>query len=71
MAMITTATHKPWALDVIISDLPSSGLNTPSLIRMKLFTIDYALIVRRIGHLVETDSDEVMGSIEKLFNCTL
>jgi mRNA interferase MazF len=27
MAMITTATHKPWALDVIISDLPSSGLN--------------------------------------------
>jgi mRNA interferase MazF len=71
MAMITTATHKPWALDVIISDLSLAGLNAASVVRMKLFTLDYSLIVRRIGHLGETDSEEVMRSIEKLFNFTL
>lgn len=71
MAMITTATHKPWALDVIISDLSLAGLNTESLVRMKLFTLDYSLIVRRIGHLGATDSEDVMGSIERLFNFKL
>jgi mRNA interferase MazF len=68
--MITTATHKPWALDIIISDLSSTGLNAASLVRMKLFTLDYSLIVRRIGCLGGTDSDEVMNSISQLFKIT-
>jgi mRNA interferase MazF len=70
MAMITTVTHKHWALDIVISDLSLTGLNAASLIRMKLFTLDYSLIVRRIGHLGGTDSDEVMNSISQLFNIT-
>jgi mRNA interferase MazF len=71
MAMITTATHQPWALDISIADLSTAGLNAASIIRMKLFTLDYSLIVRQIGHLGAADADEVMTSIEKLFNFTL
>jgi mRNA interferase MazF len=71
MAMITTATHQPWALDVSIADLSLAGLNAESIVRMKLFTLDYSLIVRRIGHLGEADADEVMASMQKLFNFTL
>jgi mRNA interferase MazF len=71
MAMITTATHQPWALDVSITDLSLAGLNVESIVRMKLFTLDYSLIVRRIGHLGEADADEVMTSVQKLFNCTV
>jgi hypothetical protein len=33
--------------------------------------LDYSLIVRQIGHLGAADADEVMTSIEKLFNFTL
>jgi mRNA interferase MazF len=36
MAMITTATHQPWALDVSISELSLAGLNVASLVRMQL-----------------------------------
>ena len=66
MAMITTATHQPWALDVNITDLLAAGLKNSSIVRMKLFTLDHALIVRSIGHLAEMDEDEVLKSIEEL-----
>ena len=42
MAMITTASHAPWALDVSITDLASTGLKAKSIVRMKLFTLDDA-----------------------------
>jgi mRNA interferase MazF len=71
LAMITTATHQPWALGVSIADLSLAGLKAESIVRMKLFTLDYSLIVRRIGHLGEADADEVMASMQKLFNFTL
>jgi mRNA interferase MazF len=67
MAMITTATHQPWALDIGIADLSAAA----SIVRMKLFTLDYSLIVRQIGHLGAEDAGEVMISIKKLFNFTL
>ena len=71
MAMITTATHQLWALDVNISDLSLAGLKAESIVRMKLFTLDYSLIMRRSGHLGEADSDEVMEVMKKLFNFNL
>ena len=37
MAMITTASHSSWALDVLITDLTSTGLKAKSIVRMKLF----------------------------------
>jgi mRNA interferase MazF len=73
LAMITTATHQPWALDVNISDLSSAGLNNSSIVRMKLFTLDNARIMRQIGRLAQVDEDEVFKSIGKLvgMNCPI
>jgi mRNA interferase MazF len=39
MAMITTATHQSWALDISIADLSAAGLNAASIIRMKLLAL--------------------------------
>jgi mRNA interferase MazF len=58
-------------LDIIISDLLLAGLKAASLVRMKLFTLDHSLIVRRIGHLGEDDADAMMESMKKLFGFTL
>jgi mRNA interferase MazF len=51
LAMITSSSHQPWLLDVTIKDLEETGLNAPSIIRMKLFTLDNFLIFKTIGAL--------------------
>jgi len=66
--MITTASHHPWALDVTILDLKSAGLKANSIIRMKLFTLDDALIIKKIGKLSTSDCDRVQKSLQQLFN---
>jgi mRNA interferase MazF len=68
MAMITTASHSPWALDVPITDLSSAGLKAKSIIRMKLFTLDDALVIKKIGKLATSDRDLVQKSLQQLFN---
>ncbi|WP_319422132.1 type II toxin-antitoxin system PemK/MazF family toxin [Pleurocapsa sp. FMAR1] len=68
MAMITTASHSPWALDVPISDLKSAGLKAKSIVRMKLFTLDDALVIKKIGKLATGDRDRVQKSLQQLFN---
>lgn len=67
MAMITTASHVPWALDVNILDLPSTGLTHPSIIRMKLFTLDDVLVIKRIGALSQADREATGRAIAQLF----
>ena len=59
LAMITTSSHQPWLLDVTIKDLETAGLNAPSIVRMKLFTLDNSLILKTIGKLSERDAEEV------------
>jgi mRNA interferase MazF len=66
MAMITTATHSPWVLDVPISNLEEAELKVPSVIRMKLFTLDHTLILKRIGHLVASDRVTVEQALRAL-----
>ena len=67
MAMITTSGHSPWMLDVPIIDLAASGLKSPSLIRMKLFTLDNVLILKKIGTLTQSDQERVKNSLKQLF----
>ena len=67
MAMITSAKNSSWPLDVEIKDLKSAGLPSPSIVRMKLFTIDHKLVVTHLGTLSENDSAAVKDSIQKLF----
>ena len=68
MAMITTASHAPWALDVSITDLTSTGLKAKSIVRMKLFTLDDALVTKKIGKLGASDRERVQKSLQQLFN---
>ena len=65
--MITSAGYTVWPLDIPISDLTSAGLPVPSLVRMKLFTLDDILVVRRIGILSSTDKNEVQNKLKQLF----
>ena len=60
-AMITSAKNSDWISDVKISNLRASGLSVPCVIRMKLFTLSKALIVRKIGKLSSADA-RLLGS---------
>jgi mRNA interferase MazF len=66
MAMITTASHFAWPLDIAIVNLKDTGLKTPSIVRMKLFTIDHALILKHIGYLSPQDQISVKSALQSL-----
>ena len=67
MAMITSAQHARWPLDVTISDLAAAGLPVASLVRFKLFTLDHRLVRGVLGHLSDQDAGRVTKSVRKLF----
>ena len=54
-AMITSAENAPWPHDVPLTDLASAGLSFPSVVRLKWFTIDNRMILRRAGALAPRD----------------
>jgi mRNA-degrading endonuclease toxin of MazEF toxin-antitoxin module len=66
MAMITSASHAPWPLDVPISDLDSAGLPAPSIIRFKLFTLDHRLVRGTLGRLAEKDRAKIKKAMRLL-----
>src|SRR4051812_18464723 len=68
MAMITTATHHPWPLDIPIHDLKAAGLPVPSMIRIKLFTLDHRLVLKKLGRLHLTDQRHVEKTLKHLFS---
>lgn len=67
LAMITTSGHLPWPLDMVISDLKAAGINSPSKVRFKLFTIDNNLIVKKIGSLSQSDRTDISSKIKSIF----
>lgn len=68
LAMITSAKHSNWLLDVAIADLFSAGLVSPSIVRMKLFTLDNRLIIRQSGVLNKNDQQAVTEALAKLLD---
>src|SRR5437762_2822024 len=66
LAMITTAQHTHWPLDIEIEDLRSAGLPVPSMVRMKLFTLDHRLILRKLGKLNTIDRKSLLNSLSSL-----
>lgn len=68
MAMITSEKNSPWPLDVKIGSIKKAGLPAPSIVRMKLFTLDSRLIVKKLGNLAAKDQDAVKESLKKLMN---
>jgi mRNA interferase MazF len=66
LAMITSVKNSDWPLDIEIEDLDSAGLPSASIIRMKLFTLDEQLIIRKAGTLAITDQELVKEALCKL-----
>ena len=58
LAMITSA-HTDWRSDVAIRRWREAGLNVPCKVRLKLFTLDNTLILRKAGRLANRDGEAV------------
>jgi mRNA interferase MazF len=65
LAMITSADNPPWPLDVSF-DAASAGLRSASKVRMKLFTLDNRLILRKAGSLSGKDQQSLAAVLQKL-----
>lgn len=64
--MVTGAKKSTWPLDTIIAEWRESGLTIPSVVRMKLFTIDTGFVLRKAGVLDSgalTQVDAVVGRL--------
>ncbi len=66
LAMITSATHSGWPLDVMLNEHEAAGLPSPSIVRMKIFTLDHQLILRKAGSLGTRNQQKVAKSIRRL-----
>jgi mRNA interferase MazF len=66
LAMITSQNNPVWPLDTAITGNQQAGLKAPSKVRMKLFTLDNRLIVRKIGKLTTKDKKTVSSSLRSL-----
>jgi len=68
LVMITSASNSDWPLDVNIQDLDTAGLPSASVVRMKLFTLDDKLVIRRAGALAKQDRSAVSAALHQLLN---
>ena len=59
VSMITTARDSSWPSDTEITDRDAAGLKPQSVVRLKMFTLDNDLLVKRIGALSEEDRTSV------------
>ena len=66
LAMITSQKNPDWPLDTLITGKRRAGLTAPSKIRMKLFTLDNRLIVKKIGTLNDKDKKAVTTALQSL-----
>ena len=63
MAMITSAGNTPWPHDVPLTDLAAAGLPAASMVRVKLFTLDHRLVLRKAGTLAPADRQAVKKAL--------
>ncbi len=66
LAMITSAKNAQWPFDTVIGSLKKAGLPAPSKVRMKLFTLDRRLILKKIGDLSAKDQQAVKENLKNL-----
>ena len=62
LTMITSAGEE-WPSDVAIRDWREAGLGVPCRVRLKLFTLDDTLVVRKAGALSERDAAAVRSAL--------
>ncbi|MDM8541577.1 type II toxin-antitoxin system PemK/MazF family toxin [Desulfococcaceae bacterium HSG9] len=66
LAMITSSKNPAWPFDAPIGSIKKAGLPAPSKVRMKIFTIDSRLIIKKIGGLSAKDQKTVKKNIQEL-----
>jgi mRNA interferase MazF len=66
LAMITSHENRGWPLDVELRDLAAAGLSHPSMVRMKLFTLDERFVLRKSGSLAAPDRASVRRALAML-----
>ena len=65
LAMITTSSNPSWPGDLAIETFEQCGLPRPCIVRLKLFTIDNRLVLRRAGRLADEDRRRVGESLRR------
>jgi len=70
LAMITSASNSDWPLDIEIEDIDAAGLPYASIVRMKLFTLDDQLVIRKAGSLSTKDQIAVTEALYDLLPLT-
>ncbi len=70
LAMITSASNSVWPLDIEIEDIDAAGLSYASIVRMKLFTLDDQLVIRKAGSLSTKDQIAVTKALYDLLPLT-
>jgi len=68
LAMITTRGHRPWPGDSEIEEYSAAGLNLQCQVRLKVFTLDNRLLIKRIGRLSDNDSSNVKNYLHHFFS---
>jgi len=71
LAMITTKSHPPWPGDAKIEEFGVAGLEMPCMVRLKIFTLDNRLIMKKIGHLSSLDRQGVAEQIQRYLHTAL
>ncbi|MEI8095789.1 MAG: type II toxin-antitoxin system PemK/MazF family toxin [Spirochaetales bacterium] len=68
LAMITSAERNRWGNDFVLESWAEAGLQKPSLVRWKVFTLDDSLIVRRRGRLKDNDLARIRDALAQVFS---
>lgn len=68
LAMITSSRADPWPSDVPLADWRAAGLTVPCHVRAKVFTLDTALVLRRVGRLTDGDINAVRAALRAVFD---
>jgi mRNA interferase MazF len=67
LGMITSSSMR-WPSDCSLRDLASAGLSTPCVVRLKIFTLDNRLIIKRIGKLGGEDQERVVAALKSILS---
>lgn len=71
LVMITSAKRSKWNSDYEISQLETTGLDAPSIIRQKIFTIDNRLVIKNIGFLTAQDRVHLLKKVNSHLSLNL
>ena len=63
-AMITSAKRSEWPSDVSLKVIEPAGLPSDCRVRMKLFTADGSLVLKKIGRITPRDQKAVLASLK-------